>query len=203
MTFDVETAADPAVLELLPPIEAQSNLKDPEKIKSSIAEKTAKRMKDLSLDPAYCCLVAIGEEVDGVIAVMRCPDEFAERLALNNFWRDWSLTTRHVGFNCVAFDLPVLMARSLILGVQHPHVPLRKYGAEGVDDLMLQLSHGGLVDYHSLDFWCKRLKLDMPDDPVSGKDIAALAAAGDWEAIAKHCSSDVAKTVALAERLRF
>jgi hypothetical protein len=38
-------------------------------------------------------------------------------------------------------------------------------------------------------------------DKVDGKDVAALAKAGNWDAIRDHCLSDVGLTHAVAERL--
>ena len=40
----------------------------------------------------------------------------------------------------------------------------------------------------------------MPD-PHSGKDIAALVAAGEWAGVEGHCTADILKTAALARRI--
>ena len=52
----------------------------------------------------------------------------------------------------------------------------------------------------TLKAFAKRFGLSVTDD-IDGKDIPALAAAGDWEAIAKHCMADLELTLALARKL--
>lgn len=203
LCFDIETAADESVIPLLAPMEPDSRLKDPEKIKASVAERTAARLSKLALDPDCCRIVAVGcTDAEGVIAVNACEDEEAEKYAIGFLWNQWAIVGhRPVGFNCVGFDLPVLIQRSRILRVAYPRVTIRKYGSPDCDDLMLDLSFGGLTDYHSLDFYCRRLALDVPEDYTSGKDIAALVASGDWQAVEAHCRADVARTYALAQRI--
>jgi hypothetical protein len=203
LAFDIETVSDESVIPLLPPCEAAGNLKDPEKIRASIAERTAARLSKLALDPDCCRIVAIGYTTpDGTIAVTTCADVEREANTIRLFWNQWGIVNhRPVGFNCVGFDLPVLIQRSRILGVTYPHVSIRKYGSPDCEDLMLDLSFGGLSDYHSLDFWCRRLNLDVPDDPYTGKDIAALVQADDWIGVEQHCRIDIAKTAALARRI--
>ena len=203
LAFDLETASDLTALPLLGPVTAPGNLKDPAKIAAAIEERTAARDSKLALDPDCCRIVAIGyTDSDGVVVVLPCPDATAERDALRVFWTEWQIVGhRPVGFNCVGFDLPVLMQRSRILAVDVPHISLKKYGSADCDDLMLDLSFGGLTDYKSLGFWCKRLALDVPEDTTSGKDIGALVEAGDWDAVVAHCRVDVIKTLALAQRL--
>ena len=180
-----------------------SNYKDPEKIAAYILEAKAKQVSKLALDPACCRIVAIGTCLDGTVTATVCPDVDVERKALTQFWETWDAgyVGGRIGYNCIAFDLPVLLTRSRILGVPAPKLTLRKYGSPEVRDLMLELSFGGLVDYKSLNFWAKRLKLDVPKDDTTGKDIAALVSSADWNSVAHHVSVDVLKTYALAEYL--
>jgi hypothetical protein len=210
LIFDLETAADTSAIEFLPEPEAPANYKKPEAIEEYKAEARQKQISRMALDPAACRIVAIGTCLDGRVQVSVCPDTDVERKAIAQFWEMWDneLTLDSagiprsddiVGYNCVAFDLPVLLTRSRILGVPHPKPMLRKYGSPDVRDLMLEMSFGGLVDYKSLNFWCKRLKLDVPPDDTTGKNMADFVAAGDWHAVAHHCSVDVLKTYELAK----
>ncbi len=85
-----------------------------------------------------------------------------------------------------------------------PKIDLKKYGTRDARDLMLELSFGGINDFRSLNFWCKRLNLPVPDDPNTGKDIAALVEEDtddSWALISQHVSVDVLKTKALVEYL--
>ena len=203
LIFDLETVADASVVALLPPCEPAGNLKDPEKIAASIAERTAKRLAGLALDPDCCRIVALGYATpqDGVI-VLTCPSEETERAALETFWTLWAAPgSQPVGYNCVGFDLPVLIQRSRILNVVTPRISLKKYGSPDCLDLMLELSFGGLTEYKSLTFWCQRFGLAVPEDTTKGSDIGFLAAQGDWPAVLAHCAADVTKTQALAHRL--
>jgi hypothetical protein len=198
MVLDIETAPDLSVIPLLPPVEAAGNLKDPEKIKASLAERTEKQLATMALEPDYGRIVCIGTDA----GVVTCPDEKAEALALAWFWEQWNAhRSAAIGYNVIGFDLPFILTRSWILGVSCPRLEIRKYGMPGVLDLMLMLSHNGAKDFRKMDFWIKRLNIDLPDDPVSGKDIPALVEAGNWAAVTAHCKADVEKTAALATRL--
>ena len=56
--LDLETIADPNMLELLPEVTAKKNLKDPEKIEADIAEKKVQQIEKMGLDPMLnmiCC----------------------------------------------------------------------------------------------------------------------------------------------------
>jgi hypothetical protein len=201
--FDIETYQDPVVITWLPAPEAPSNYKKQEAIDAYVAEATATRNAKLALHPATCRIVSIGWTVlPNVAAVTVCPDVDVERAALEAFWRHFAAPDAYpVGFNCVGFDLPVLVTRSLLMGVTHPRLSLRKYGSPDCTDLMLDLSQGGVVDYKGLDFWCQRFGLDVPKDATTGKDIAALVEAGDWAGVEAHNRADVIKTYALARRV--
>jgi hypothetical protein len=203
LAFDIETVADTSAIPLLPEMSAPGNYKDPEKIAAAVAERTAERNAKLALDPDCCRIVALGYTyLPGQAEVYGCPTIDAERLVLDLFWQHFSAPSAYpVGYNCVAFDLPVLIQRSRLLRVDYPRIMLRKYGTPDCHDLMLDLSHGGLTSYKALGFWCRRFGLDVPEDNTSGKDIAALVAAEDWGAVEAHCKVDVIKTYALAQRL--
>lgn len=216
LAFDLETHVDASCIDLLPEPEAPSNYKSEDAIAKYKAEAKQKQISRLALDPACCRIVAIGTCIDGTCAATVCPDTQVERVAIAKFW-DLFNDTRHyvhddqdaadyraadvVGYNCVGFDLPVILTRSRILGVPTPKILLRKYGSPDVRDLMLEMSFGGMVDYKSLNFWVKRLGLDVPKDDTTGKDMAALVESGDWNGVAHHVTVDVLKTYALAQYL--
>lgn len=205
MVFDLETAADPTVIPMLPEIKPAGNLKDPAKIAESIKERTAAQLSDLALTPEYGRIVAIGTDQGTMI----CPDENAEMAALENFWQEWLSDRRLkvVGYNIIGFDIPFVITRSRILGVTTPHgLTVKKYGMDAVIDLMQELCFFGVTTMRSMDFWCKRLKLDVPADPIKGSEIPGLVEQNTpeaWDAIRKHCALDVIKTTALAARLGY
>lgn len=202
MIVDTETDFDPTAIPFMPPVEPDSRLKDPEKIAASILERTTKQRDTMPLVPAFCRLVAIGRTLpDETIDVMLCQNTKQEVAAITALWERWTIPGNHPVLFNAAFDIPVLVTRSILLGIPYPHISVRKYGSPDYTDLMLDLSFGGAVDYKSLDFWCARLGLNVPEDKTSGKDIAKMVADDDWTGIAAHCAVDIAKTLALAKRL--
>ena len=135
-------------------------------------------------------------------SVLSCVDEGEEVAALRLLWTDvFDKEERSVrpivGFNHLVFDLRVLLARSMLLGVSPPYINLDKYRTPHID-LMDRLTFGGKLPARSLKWFAKRFGLPV-DDSVSGADIAVLAAAGDWLAIEAHCRSDIRLTKALYE----
>ena len=197
--FDIETAplADAAVY--IPPPKPRANLKDPAKIEADLAEKTAALLEKAALDPDLCRIVAAGWDCDGQAESAVCEDAAHERDLLDRFWKQ-SVGATLVGFNCLSFDLPVLLRRSLYLGVRAPMFSLNKYRPGSIVDLMQRLAYQGTLTYRSLEFYCRRLAIDVPDD-VTGADIGALVAAGEWSRVHDHVRADVAKTTALARRI--
>jgi len=105
-----------------------------------------------------------------------------------------------VTFNGLNYDLPLLLRRSLYLGVPAPKLQLERFKHADAIDLMQILSMDGRLKLHGLRFYCQRFGIPVDDESV-GADIASLVAAGNWEAVAHHCTADVAATAALAVRM--
>jgi DNA polymerase elongation subunit (family B) len=199
-TWPLENAAD-----YLEPVQAARNLRDPEKIKADIEQKTAERQDKLALDCNVGRIAAIGwwTEESGINAdVCKCEGDEATMLAA--FWLQ-SKRRDIIGFNIKGFDLRYLIQRSRYLGVKHPAIDMGKYSKRGVTDLFLELTfYDGHYDQgamrRTLKAFCKRFGIPVDDD-ISGKEIPALAAAGKWDEIEAHVRSDVALTVELARKL--
>ena len=213
LIFDVESVAIANAADYLEPATAPSNYVKPEAIASYIEKANQEQLQKAALDVDLARIVAIGVS-DGTISsnyagpvVAICRTEAEEATALTSFWRKVAAPVNIsdrptlIGFNCIGFDLPLMLRRSLYLGVKAPRVQIGKYRHDGVEDLMLSLSFDGALRYRGLDFWCKRLALDVPADPHTGGNIAGLVADGNWDGVAAHCKIDVLKTVALARRI--
>src|SRR3990167_8353045 len=195
----------PNAADFLEPVQAAKNLKDPEKIKADIAEKEAARTEKLALDWNVGRIAAIGwwTEQGGTEAGI-CRGEADEQNALDLFWR----TARHrtiVGDNVKGFDLRFLVQRSRYLGITYPQLDFSKYSRKGIEDLYLMLTFGdGTYDQgamrRTLHAFCKRFGIIVTDG-IAGKEIPALVAAGEWDQVLAHVTSDVDLTVALARRL--
>ena len=197
--FDIETAPLAEAEAYLPPPKPRANLKDPAKIEADIREKTASLLDRAALDPDLCRIVAGGWDCDGTAESAVCVDVDEERRLLERFWRQSQGATL-VGFNCLSFDLPVLLRRSLYLGVRAPYFSLNKYRPGSIIDLMQVLAYQGTLTYRSLGFYCTRFGVEVRD-AVAGADIGALVAAGEWSQVHDHVRADVVKTTALARRI--
>ena len=197
--FDIETAPLDDAAVYIPAPKPRANLKDPTKIEADIQEKTASLLDRAALDPDLCRIVAAGWDCDGTAESAVCTDAEEERRLLERFWRQSQGATL-VGFNCLSFDLPVLLRRSLYLGVRAPYFSLNKYRPGSIVDLMQVLAYQGTLTYRSLGFYCTRFGVEVRD-AVAGADIGALVAAGEWSQVHDHVRADVAKTTALARRI--
>ena len=197
--FDIETVPLAEAETYVEPPKPRANLKDPVKIAADVAEKTATMLDRAALDPDLCRVVAVGWECDGVVESAICENAEQERGLLERFWTV-SRGATLVGFHCLGFDLPVLLRRSLYLGVAAPCFALNKYRPGAIVDLMQRLAYQGTLTYRSLSFYCRRFGIAVPD-AVTGADIGQLVAAGEWRPVHDHVRADVAKTVALARRV--
>lgn len=209
--------------ELLEPIEYDSRLKDPAKVEANrqivdakraarpaeiaanIAAKEAARAEKFALDADTCQIVALGWHDIGRDPIVRlCKNEAEERAALVEYWTTLAEQfTRIVGFNTARFDLPVMLMRSMYLNVQAPEIVITPAWKSPHKDLWQKLSLDGArdrKDVKSLRFYAKRLNIPIYDD-ISGKDVAAAIAAGEWSKVQNHCLFDLDLTRAVAERI--
>lgn len=219
IVFDIETAPLREAAEYLEPVEAPANYKDPVKIDAFKAEKQAENLERAGLDVDLCTIVAIGWYREGEASVQALTRQDCDEDGLiQEFWKvcqgpsyipyDPSKaipTTRSdgahlVGFNCLAFDLPVLVRRSQYLGIAAPPYQIDKYRHAQVTDLMQILSFNGMVRARSLAFYAKRFGVVVPDD-LTGAEVAQAVADGRWDAIRAHVTADVQRTARLAEKL--
>lgn len=207
LVFDVEAYAIDGAGDYLEPASAPGNYKDPDKIAAYIEQANREALGKAALDIDLGRIVALGSmsDTDTEPSVWLARDEADEREALLWFWNRVTMAGTFrptlIGFNCMGYDLPLMLRRSLYLGVSAPPFQMGKYRHGGIEDLMLLLSFDGAVKYRGLSFYCKRFGLDVPCDDSTGKDIAALVAAGEWAGVEAHCRADVLKTAALARRI--
>jgi predicted PolB exonuclease-like 3'-5' exonuclease len=204
LCFDCETAPMPGCADYLTdPIEAPANYKDPLKIAAYIEEKRQKQIADAGLDLDLCEVVALAIQFPDE-CYCQTRESWTEGDILDGFWRFVRTIQREggnlVGFNCLAFDLPVLLRRSLYLGVPVPNLQIDRYRHDGIVDVAHELTFGGRMTWRSLAFYAKRFGIPH-DDSVKGEDIQGLVQAKDWAKVEAHCRSDVASTAALAARI--
>lgn len=205
LIVDIETMPLPNAADFLEPVQAARNLKDPEKIKADIEQRTADRDSRLALDWNVGRIAALGWwTAEHGTRVSLCLSESDEAEALKAFWFD----AKHrsiIGFNVKGFDLRYIIQRSRFLGVSFPYVDMAKYSRRGVVDLFLELTfYDGIHDQgamrRSLKAFCRRFGIPVHDE-IDGKDIPALVLAGEWGQVEDHMRSDLALTVELARKL--
>jgi hypothetical protein len=201
--FDIETIPMPECARFLDfdSIEAPSNYKDEAKIAAYIEDKKRRKVDEAGLDIDLCEVAAIAyEDQDGQGGIL-LRGLLPEHTMLTKFWAAVEARAM-VGFNIWHFDLPVLLRRSLYLGIKAPAIRIDSYRPDGVSvlDVGYALSHGRRDLLRSLDFYCKRFGIPH-DDTVKGEDIADLVAAGDWSKVSAHAYDDMAAAKALALRI--
>jgi len=203
LVFDIETCPMPTCREfLVEPIEAPSNYKDPAKIAAYIEEKKKTQIDQAALDLDLCEIVAIaGAFEDSSWAQTR--ERNSEEEMLRGFWRFVDTMHREggliIGFNCLGFDLPVLLRRSMYLAIPTPRISIDKYRHDGIVDLADVLTFGGKTKWRSLAFYCKRF--GIPYDNTDGAEVPQMVADGKWADIEMHVVEDVEATHALARRI--
>ncbi len=206
VVFDIETAPLPEAADYLERSSAPDNYKDPVKIAAYIAAEDAKQLDRCGLDVDLCRVVAIGtfseDEESGDADVVKGGD-VDEASLLAAFW--CRVENHHlVGFNCLGFDLPVLLRRSLYLGVKAPQIQIDKFKHPRVTDLMQVLSFNGALRLRGLSFYAKRFGFaGQVEDPLTGADMALAVKEGRWEDVRAHVMADVQKAALLAERLGY
>lgn len=198
---DCEAVAIDGAGDYLEPVEAPANYKDPAKIEQYILDKEQELLSRCALDPDLARIVVLGTSQAGQDEAKLLLTDAEEAAALDAFWdrlRPYPYP-RIVGYNILGYDLLLMMRRSLYLGVKVPPLSVGKYRHPDIDDLMLMLSFDGALKFRGLAFYAKRFGLELPEG--NGKDVAALMAAGNTEAVVAHCLSDLKVTRLLAERL--
>lgn len=209
IVLDLETVAMDGVAELLDPVSAPGNYKDPGKIEAAKKEKIASQIERAALDANTCRIACLGFTMESMAqpTILLCRTEAAEKAALQGFW-DYMLSAgggvrRTVTFNGLGFDLPVIEQRSRRLGLKIPSFDLRAWGMHL--DLMQLLTCNGKMPSHSLKFFCKLYGVVIPVAhavaDITGADIAGLVAQNtdaSWALVGAHCDHDIRSTEALA-----
>lgn len=200
ISIDIETCPIDNAADYLDEIAVPGNYSKPESIDAYIEKAKADQLSKAGLDPDLCRIVAIGIQPEGhdiqTVTVNEMPEsELIEWL--------WAEVADHdiISFNGMAFDFPVLLRRSLYLGVAAPFLPMNRYRHDGIHDLLQLLSFQGVLKFRSLRWYCRRLGLELPEDEIDGSGIAEAVANNDWQRVHRHLYCDVQMTSSLAARM--
>lgn len=220
-TYRIDNAADYLEPILPEPVKADGRLTDAAKIAADLAKKEAAEMERVkkaiqdqldacALNPYLASVKALGWSWDNeeTITVRLAKTDSAEAALLRDFWAMVvDTSTGHVmpliGFNSRAFDLPLLVVRSMLLGVKAPQLNLDRWRSPH-PDVMRELSQNEALKFPkgqgTLRWFAKRFGLNT-DDAFSGAEIAQLVESDNWDAIAAHCESDVRLCKQIAQRI--
>lgn len=207
--FDIETVPDLEAVAALPEPKAPGNLKDPVKIAQAIEEKKAEQMANAALDPDTAQITAIAMAAGGVTETPKIraflvgdeeiPDEKA-LLAL--FWRMFATCSyRACGYNVIGFDLPMILRRTMALGVTPtPPLPfsgigMAKYRTQPILDLMGVLYNWDKA--RGLKWVCKRYGIPNPLPDLNGSMVGEM----DRDTLRKYVANDVYLVIELYRRM--
>lgn len=158
--------------------------------KNIAVEAAEKRRKLLSITPEYCRVAALGWWARGMDQPMACvaADPSDERGLLELFWKYASEFRPLVGFNCLHFDLPVIFARSILLGVPSSCLlDLRPWGRDVVDLMTTRFPKSGAMPLKDL---ARLYGIQAPVEDVDGSMVEELLKT-DPKAVGEYCKSDV------------
>lgn len=164
------------------------------------------RAKECSLTPRLGRIVCLGWAQDDDEPQEMVAAEEDQEIAL--LYKAWSMIepgTQLVTFNG-SFDLRFLAIRSLVLGVLPSRAYnqvtdwFRRYSTRPHFDCRAVLTGWDDRQSGKLGEWCASFGIPH-DDTTSGADVYRLAQAGNWDAIADHCLSDVGSTRELYRRI--
>jgi hypothetical protein len=203
IVVDLETAPIAGADAYLDPVQADKRLKDPEKVKADLEEKERTRLEKLALDWNVGRIVALAWWTASGEACHICQTEEQEADALRAFWMA-SRNRMLIGYNIKNFDGPYLIQRSRYLGVRPGAIDLNRYSQRGCIDIFNELTFNDCpaswAMRRTLSSFARRFGIPVTDD-VGGAEVPALVAAGEWDKVRQHVTSDVQLTVALAQRL--
>lgn len=180
-------------------IEPPKNYRDADKINAYLEEKRRAVYERAALSPltAEVAVVGLAWRCEGatewMIEALDADKGGEEKLLRALDARVTALDPRRiVTYNGTRFDIPFLAARYTIRGLtSYPWPTGRDY--QHIDMFRL------LGEQGSLEQWS--IALGMGSKGVSGADVPALIAAGEWDTVREHCKDDVACTAELYDRV--
>jgi hypothetical protein len=206
--LDIETAPNPAMRQYVTTnaSEAPKHWKDQAIIAKWVTDEQARRVGRMALDVDHARIVALSFAAeDGDPTTMVAKGEQLEADLLRTFWGMGRFAgvqrIRYCGYNILNFDLPLIIRRSWVLGVQARQVDMRRYSSEGVIDLMQLLYHWGNGPgprSRSLKAVCEMYGIPNPLPDLDGSKVADM----DDDTLAAYCRNDVEMTRALAQKMR-
>jgi len=155
-------------------------------------ELAQRRSRVMSTHPSLCWICCAGFARKGSSRALYTATPAGEREVLVDLWglvAQLPSNTQFVSFNGKGFDVPVLKARSLALGVAPTRDALlddHPYRHRPHADLWSLLGRHPVT----LAELCEIAGIETPKGSMKGSDVAAAVAAGRIEDVARYCEGD-------------
>lgn len=193
IAFDIETIGDETALAQLPPVEADPRLKDPSKIQANIEKKTADQKAKLGLNPFTCRIACLSWKSRDDSGAFLLDQVEAEKEMLEQAWEQLGMANFFITFNGNNFDVPVIRARSLILGVSpQADISTKKYSIGNHADIRAILTNWDTFAKGTMGFFVLRL-LGRKLVTAPGSEVQGQWDRGEKDLIRQHCDEDVAE----------
>jgi predicted PolB exonuclease-like 3'-5' exonuclease len=211
VAFDLETIADPAMIDILPEVKPAGNLKDPAKIEADIEAKKMKQIADMGLSPAMnmiCCAGWAWLDDDGNIQTdsLSITEASAdqEKNLLLKFWDALGQFDHFVSYNGRHFDLRCMLLHGIGYGIR-PSVNIDKgrYNRTGSNHTDLRPILAGEDKFASgkLDFFCRKFLGDQKTDGIDGAQVQSFFDMGLTSDVEEYCKKDCELTLRLFQKV--
>ena len=203
LAIDLETIADTTMLDIMPEIKVNKNLKDPVKIEADIAAKTKKQIADMGMDPRFnliCCAGWCDENGPKVISIEK-EDHASEKKLLIDFWEILAEYDHFVTFNGRAFDLRVMLLHGAVHSIR-PSINIDKghYNRGNHTDLREVYAGSGQYASGDLNFFAKKILGDQKTEGMKGSQVQSYFDMGLHDDIETYCKQDNVITLGLYDR---
>lgn len=127
-----------------------------------------------------------------------------EGFILAQFWKIIATYDRFITYNGRGFDVPFILARSMILDVPSTRkLNTNRYYVNEHLDLYDQLTYYNAVRGISLEMWCTALGILNPKEKgIKGSEVGRFYNEGKIKEIAEYCNRDVMATAQLYKRVK-
>jgi len=209
--IDIETVADtdsPVIQGLLDSVEPDERLVDPAKIQASIDKKRSKILDEAALSPLtgkIICYSLIARDYDG-----EAKTESTEVINMGAINNEIDLLNKLklvistisgrtflnqidtiVSFNGKSFDIPFLITRCAIHGIESMFKPSNRYELNHHFDIRSALTNFDQFGKGTLTDWCRAFGIKLETAHIVGSDISKLWKSGKYQDIKDKCLEDV------------